>query len=437
MINIDPLKTIVSLHIDGLETEASNKLCHIEKIFKYDKKVKVGWIDYDSKDDDNLYEIDFTNARRIMILGSSGSGKSFIVRGIMNRAYMGGIVPIIITDCAPEYYTSVLPLQERYKKYLLKDESSKTFPMKVYHPYFLQRDHPDYELKGGIQQKLFQFRLSDIKPNDLASFLNYNEMGIGAKQEIQNIIAELHEKDSNFTTMDDLIKYIQEREINKITKDSIIRSFENLKNLAVFGTATEHLDLIFNVNNNIISDINLYGWSDDAMNSYVSLYMTILLRTISEAKKTGKIPQKKPILLVFEELHKFAPSKDSTPANEKFKKAIIDAIKLLRKDGVSFLLATQSSDDIEKSIMKQCDITFIPRGYPPSEVSSITCEKIPSTYSTPYEFAIDIKTNKLGALNVYKDKARDWLVIEGNKSDTLRVAPLAPLSFHLSDDDNL
>jgi DNA helicase HerA-like ATPase len=395
----------------------------------YNKKVPIGWLDYENKDDTELYYIDFKTSHRILVLGGSGFGKSWNVRALFNRAYLGGVIPIILTDVAPEYFSSVKPLQPEYTKFLLGFESPITLPVKVYTPYFLYR-FTGFELPDQI---FFQMGLSEINPSDITAFVDYNEMGFSSKQEIQNIIAQLLKSRNKLKTVDDLLAFIEHRELNQQTKNALLKAFDNLKNLGVFGDDYPNIELIKNIKENVISDINLFGWNGSDINRYVSIYMTILIREIINAKNLGKIDVDTSLLVVLEELHKFAPKSKSTSSQDILRKGIASAAKEGRKFGVSFAFATQSPDDIDQSIIDQCDYVFVPVGFNPKKVMALTKDFAPSEFNSQYEFYQKIM-KLMGVLKKHRDGARDWLIIKRGGEIT-KCTPIAPLTFHRSEGD--
>lgn len=431
MIMNQGLNSIEKLHRSGLQSATSNRLFKIEKKLTYNKKVPIGWLDYEYKDDNELYYIDFKTSHRIMVLGNSGGGKTFFTRALINRAYLGGILPIIMTDLAPEYFTSREPLQDEFKKFLLSFESPMSFPMKVYYPYFLYR-FMGFELD---EQIFFQFGLRDINPSDLTAFIDYKDMGLSARQEVQDIIAKLLRNRNKFRTVDDLLNFIERAKMNEHTKDALHKAFSNLKNLGVFGEDYPILNMIRNITNNVITDINLFGWNGADINKYVSIYLAILIREVLNAKNLGRIDAEKPLLMVFEELHKFAPKSRTTSSQEILKKEIASATKTGRKFGVSFIFVTQSPNDIDQSIIEQCDYAFVPVGFNPKLVMALTKDFSPSEFDNQYDFYQKIM-NQMGELKKHKDGARDWLIIKRGGEIT-KVTPIAPLSRHFSEGDKI
>lgn len=430
MIERENLKLNEKMQKNGVQLHTLSQLFKTKSITTYDEKVALGkYFDYNTSKE-KIYYIDFnaTEGQRILVLGSSGSGKTWIVRALMNRAYVGGILPIIMTDIQPEYYVSKYPLQEEFTKFLLPIESPTSLPMNLYYPYFLHKS-TGFELPD---QRIFQLNLSKISPSDITSFIPYSKLSLSAKTELDTLVASMTNMKSKPKTINEMLSFFKKRKMKNITKEFLKKSLRNMKKHGIFGTEAHQLDLMDDINKNIVPNFNLFGWqSEPYYKQYLAIYMALILRDILVAKQLHKISLKKKLLLVFEELHEFAPKKpegDFKDAIKFFKSEIIKATLEGRKNGISFIYATQYPESISSFIIKQCTYVLVPKGFDVNVVKEIIKNLSPSSYSNPYKFNIDI-SKEMGCLRKYKDGSREWLVIKRGGGMT-RVRPLAPLSHH-------
>ncbi len=401
------------------------KLFTRKKIITYTNRIPVGTYQYDSerKYYGETFYLNFNKPLRILILGASGSGKSWLARSIISRAYFAGILPIIMTDVAPEYITSAFPLQEKFRKFLAKGEEPKPLPIQMFYPYFLYKE-VGFESK---LQQIFQFDISSILPTDLFAFIDYEKLGMGSRLELEDLIATLSKNKKKFDSIDDLIDYFQNKTtISTITKRILSKSLINLKELEVFGKNYPPLDIVNLINSDIVVDINLFGWQRLEFKKYVAVYLSLILRDIITAKQLKKIGNKK-LLLVFEELHEFAPKKP-TKWQEIIKREIETAVFTGRKEDISFIFITQSPETISPSVIEQCNYIFVPRGFERSKLMELVKNISPSLYTTPYNFGIEI-TNLMGSLRQWRDGAREWLVLERG-GEIFKFTPFGPLNHH-------
>lgn len=413
------LKILQKMSVIGNRTYLSKKIFSVKKEVKYSKVIPVGWYDYSSKDD--LFEINFNQTHRILILGGSGTGKSWLARAMMNRLFLAGLNPIILTDLAPEYYTSLYPLQEDFRKFLLKDEEPLSLPIKIYYPYFLY-NYFHLDIPG---QQLTQFKFSQLRPTDLVSFLDYEQMSFSVRMEVEDLIIELGRK--KYESIDEVLGFINNKSISPLTKQSLMRSLSNLKKIGVFGEKFPPPDIIKDFNENYIPDINLFGWQRTDFKKYIAVYLAILLREILVAKRLKTLKEDKHVVVILEELQEFAPRRGNK-AQEVCRREIESAILTGRKEKISFIGITQSPDKISPVIIDQCDYIFIPRGFERSKLMELVKNIAPSYYISPYEFGIEM-ARELASLRKWRDGMREWLVIERG-GDIFSISPLAPLSHH-------
>jgi hypothetical protein len=329
-----------------------------------------------------------------------------------------------MTDIAPEYWTSALPLQEEFKKFILPIEEPTTFPIKVYYPYFL------YKFVGLNlpQQIIFQYNLKDLQPSDLLAFINYDQLSFSARLEVEDLISKLTKEKYKFEDVDELINYILTKNISAPTKRVLVKSFKNLKNLGVFGNVCERERIIEDINNNLIPDLNLFGWQRLDFKIYVGIYISLILRKLLAARQLKQISPNKHLLLVFEELHEFAPKRTNNIAQTITKNIIRGVVFTGRKEKISTIFITQSPEAIDPAIIEQCDLILIPKGFERYKLMELVKNYLPDYYSYPYDFGIRM-SECLAALRRWKDGQRDWLVLEKG-GEMIRISPLGPLSKH-------
>jgi DNA helicase HerA-like ATPase len=419
------LKILKQIYKAGGKTYLTSELFKTKKVLTYTKVIPIGWIDYPDKTE--TYNISFNKTKRILILGQTGSGKSWITRAITNRATLAGL-NCVYFDVAPEYWTSSLPLQEEFKKFILPIEEPTTFPIKVYYPYFL------YKFVGLNlpQQIIFQYNLKDLQPSDLLAFINYDQLSFSARLEVEDLISKLTKEKYRFESVDELINYILAKNISSSTKRVLVKSFKNLKNLGVFGDEYERETIIEDVNNNLIPDLNLFGWQRLDFKIYVGVYISLILRKLLAARQLKQINPDKHLLLVFEELHEFAPKRTNNITQTITKNIIRDVVFTGRKEKISTIFITQSPEAIDPTIIEQCDLILIPKGFERYKLMELVKNYLPDYYSYPYEFGIRM-SECLANLRRWKDEQRDWLVLEKG-GEMIRISPIGPLSFHRTED---
>ncbi len=419
------------MYESGIRTSLLERMFVTEKKVSYTKNLVLGSYDYPYNED--LFTINFSRTKRILILGGTGAGKSFLARSLWNRAYMAGITPVIMTDIKPEHYTSQYPLQENFRKFLFKEEKPITIPMSVYYPSFLHKitglDLPN--------QKICKLSVSSIVPTDLMAFVDYENLSLTMRMELEDLVATLMKEDVKFTTIDEIIEYIDNKEITPSVKNRLIKSFRNLKELGIFGGEDESFDYIKDIKEGKVVDFNIFGWQRVDMKRYMSLFLAILIRDLLSSKMMKRLEASRHLLLFFEELHAFCPrGRRISKAEEISRSEIIRAVNMGRSEKISFLFVTQDPNNIDPTILSQVDYILIGRKFERRKLMDLMRDYIPD-YSdyTPYEFGRRV-SELIGSLRKWKDGAREWICIKKGEEPRTFV-PFAPLTYHKEEGETL
>ncbi|SDL43116.1 anti-phage-associated helicase HerA [Kriegella aquimaris] len=145
----------------------------------------------------------------------------------------------------------------------------------------------------------------------------------------------------------------------KINQDRLTFLFgDNAKNIS-FENTLKHL-LGYNINKNV-TVIDLSGVPFEVLSITVSLISRIIFeygyiykRLRNKVNPHEKINNDIPILLVFEEAHKYVPNSELVKYRSS-KKSIERIAKEGRKYGVTLLLASQRPSEISETIFSQCN----------------------------------------------------------------------------------
>ena len=311
--------------------------------------------------------------RHIAIVGSTGSGKSNSVAKILQNAissknsnYSGlNNSHIIIFDIHSEYRSA-------FPKANYIDIDNLILPYWLLNSDELQELFIDTEANDHNQRNVFKeavvnskklhFDGDEIQKNkihfDSPLFFEINEILNDVKEKNEEMVpgardmkaGPLNGKLTNFVSR--LENKINDKRLEFLLgeKSKNITFNETLKNL-----------IGYNNDNSNITIIDLSGVPFDVLNITVSLISRILFEYGYYYKKirfsqnpTENINNDVPLLLVYEEAHKYAPNSDL--AKYKASKQSIERIaKEGRKYGITLLLASQRPSEISETIFSQCN----------------------------------------------------------------------------------
>jgi len=374
----------------------------------------------------DIVNLNMKHSNKILVLGGTGGGKTFLMRNIMDRFYAAGrknneTAIANLTDIKPEFYTSVAPVQKQFYKFLLPNEKPTGLPVKSFKPYFLSK----LTGKTNKSSENFQFSLQDLNRYDFETLLGgVSDAGTRGLNFLFELIRE-----GKINSLDDMIKEIKKDEevIDSRTKKPLIGEIINIQNMGVIGNNYPSVDFTEEIMKGNIPILDVEGFrKTGGKDNYINTYIGMITRNISTSKSDGLIPKKVHILMMYDECNRFVPS-DGNPVS---KKEILTALDLTRSEKISMVFSSQDYTRIPGTILEQCNIILVSHLIKTESFKNIIKEKSPQEYDHPVTFGVDM-ARKRATMGKHKDGSRDWLLIDANSNDeSFTFRPLAPLSAH-------
>ena len=308
-------------------------------------------------------------SKHIAIVGSTGSGKSHTVAKIIQNAVNGkngeydgmNNSHVIIFDIHSEYKSA-------FPNARFIDITTLKLPYWLLNSDELQELFIDTESNDHNQRNVFKEAVVQSKKNHFMGDEEKKEkihFDSPLKFEIRDVISHARDKNTEkkggrqgslFGKLSNFISRLENKLADKrldfllgdTSKDTTFE--EVLKNLIGYGEEK------FNV-----TVIDLSGIPFDVLSITVSLISRILFEygyyhkklRIMESGNENEI-NNVPLLLVYEEAHKYAPNNDSAKYRAS-REAIERIAKEGRKYGVTLLLASQRPSEISETIFSQCN----------------------------------------------------------------------------------
>lgn len=359
--------------------------------------------------------VNLKTSKIILIVGKRGCGKTLLMRAMMNRLYLSGHVPVILTDIKGEYNSSKEPVQSKFKHLLDEFEKPIGFPVKSYHPVFLKK-HARVKQFDNV---ICQLSLSMITEYDLMTILGYDLETSSAKRELLQRVWKKVEKKEIFTFNELIDKIWQDLDAIIKTKESVISSLKTAISQGVLGDEFADFSWTDDVIKGYVPVLNLIGFGKMRTSGYPSAFISVVAKDVIDGKKTGVIERGVKIYYFIDEAHRWIHALGSSSA----KKTIINIMREERGVGVSLVCATQTIGGLDEAVRKQASIIFVPWNIDSPTVIGIM--KDVGLYERYGKF-VDRLNQNLQTL-----KKWEWVMIDCDNRDIKIISKIAgPLSHH-------
>lgn len=386
-------------------------LCPKIERHKYSpNKILLGW----DRKGRPLY-LNIRTSKIILIVGKRGSGKTLYMRSLVNRTYLSGHIPVVLTDIKGEYKSSEKPVQAKFQHLLAEHEQPVGFPIKSYHPVFLnkysQRRFPDNIPCQLSIDKITIFDLMSVMGLDLNQNSSKHELLMRAwrKLEERDIFTYNELKDALWEDLDAVVQ----------TKDSVIGSLKTAINEEVLGEEFADFSFTDDALEGYIPILNVSGYEKMRGYGYPSAFISVVARDVIDGKKRGLIDRGTKIFYFIDEAHRWIHSTGSSAA----KRTIVNIMREERTTGVSLICATQTIGGLDEAVRKQASIILLPWNIDSPTVIGIM--KDVGLYERYGRFTDNLNRN-LQSL-----KKWEWVMIDCDSRDIRIIHQIAgPLSKH-------
>ena len=380
----------------------------------YKNRLRLGYEEFTrlGKTEKKDFWLDVSTSGVSIILGKRDSGKTWILRRLMDTAFYTGFAPVVPCDVKNEFVSSLKPADTDQQQFLAAREFARPTPVKIYYPHFLG-DCPD-------KNEPLQISLFDITYSDLLTIFKLTETGSSIAQ--TSVLMHLYNliREEKITNMNEFLEELDDMEDAKpVTKQSIRMIANNVINSEIIGNKfTVNIPRIFEEDQ--IPVLDLVGYEELGLHTAAS-YVAIFIRKIMAARKRKLI--KKPMFFLIDEAHEFCNAHSNLSSKHEIQKLV----NLSRTWGISIVLATQSLEDIPPKIMRQARYIFLPQGVTWDEGKEIMKSRSFLEWDRDsYNELIYLFKH----LRRKKNNEREWLCVDANKGEYTRFFPYAPFSLH-------
>lgn len=395
-----------------------------EDITTYDKKsLAIG-----TTEGGEPYEFNLQKSSKMIAIAPTGCGKTVLEQGILSRFYAAGGLCAVPTDIKGEEYSSCKnPAQKFHWNKLLKyplvtpaDEKPIGLPIKAYYPYFFSK----FVSRTFKDQQYCQFGPTDLDMYDFLSMAGVESLEPLQRSAMEELFNKI--RAGNVTNLKDMEEYLlKSHHITKNTSKLLVTTIRQLQEQEVVGSQFPIPDFVNDLKkeNPSIPVLNTYGslTAGKKINSYIAAYIAIILRNIYHAKARGEIPRRKHLMLILDEINRFAPS----IGNPSSKVAILDLLRLSRSEKISMFFSCQYITDVPDILIDQATHIFIPG----KRMNTETVRSIMQQFA-PWENDNPLVMMQSIALRQSQMKEWSWFCLDKKRGETVMFTPALPLCFH-------
>lgn len=446
VINIDRLYIGEQEFIDYQE-RFGVKEAVVTDLIRYDepeleysmKKVPIGYF----KDTREIFTLNMTNSRRILILGSTGAGKSTLQSSIVDRFIKaGGVVSIF--DLKGEFINKHNPQKTKYANAIIKDKQTgdeypkyffpaeipQGFPISVYRPAFLHQMFTRNK-KLAKHEKLCQLSLSSINEADMHIFFQQLVERNPRYMELVDLLYN-NIKKKKLSTWEQIQAFIEEStDFDKNAQRLLGRTLRIMEQNEILGDTYDQPNMVQDINDKKLNIMNLNGMLNlRNADSPALMYTNIMFRKIYNAKVKGIINRKIHNMIVISEVNKMCPKLGDNPAKREFLKLL----DLVRSERISLMVDTQDWKRIPETVISQSDYVFIPYNVDMENLYELVRKILPQEYDNPHDFRPKL-SYWIKRMKKYKDGRRDWLLLDRADKRKIFIQPVMPLSLLTEEGD--
>jgi len=279
------------------------------------------------------YYLDLKEALRISIIGAAGSGKSFLMRGMMDRLKKIKNDSVFLTDIKGELVSSIKPVQYKFQKLLLPGEKAQALPLVSLRPTFFKQISKSLP-KNNVWYSVDMKRMTQ---REFMTFMNAKGMTPTQRTLVEIIYQEMlkrYKKDKNAKFSLDFIEQVIDsiEEIDVRSKNAMKLKFRPLKESDFFIERFER-SIIKGIQKGLVPAINLTDFESFGRDSfnYPVTTLSIVLREIIRGRRDKQI---NPLWVFIDEATRFCGNnKDNA-----FKDEVLEAVDVERRFGTSFCL---------------------------------------------------------------------------------------------------
>lgn len=406
--------------------DSVNYMPPVKPVIHYDKDhLQIGRI----IGNDQIYALDLVKPCRIVILGSTRSGKTFGMRAIIDRLKQIKRDVVYLSDTKGEMDSSIEPVQEKFRDNLLPGEKPVGLKLACLRPTF-------FSTISKVKNKgtgWYSINFRKLTRGDFFTLMNAGELTPNQRTSLELVFQELtkrFKKDKNLMYSHALIEEIinTNENIDQKQKNSLIFKFKPLEH-SNFYIAKFERDLVKLLQEGYLVSIDMQNFDSFGKGNFLfpEVVLNIAMREITNAKRS-KILIKK-LWYFIDESSRFL----GKSTNTVLRTSVMNSVELDSAHDINFAFAYQNMSDVPNRIMKQARYVFIPAT---ADTESIQTVLLDFAITTSQQIA---KNDAIRLKRKMMSHKYSWIIADrfadGPKNMLKMVKLLPPLSAHKESDN--
>lgn len=377
------------------------------------------------------YYLDLREACRIIVVGATRSGKSFLIRRMTDTLVDSGNCAVNLFDCKDEMKSSIEPLQPKFHSLLMENEEPKPTKVVTLRPTFFKQllasDSTEKEFDELLPKDNYWYsiNINKLTERDFNDLVQTEAMSDGQRVTMKELYDDTKKQSRNgieFSFANMLEKINSLEDMTQKQKDSLKKRLRPLLT-SHFYEFNHEIDVIDLINDGFVPSINMENFdafsNDKNAIQYHVLLLSILHRELIMAKRAGKINGK---LWIFIDESARVLGND---LNNAFKFDVTESFEVNTRYNVNYCVATQTLITLPKRLILNSKYMFIP--------ATINLETLKDCMREFGMFSSQQNLNNEAVRLKRKLNAKkfEWAVFNRNAGTVDIIQVYAPLSKHM------
>ena len=402
-----------------------NLKVHKEKKRVYRRnRIPLGKIKRRNGNYSGVYYLDFDDKIRMTIQGMTQSGKSFLLRGLIDRMSRAGYHCVYVPDVKDEFKTSLSKGSMDFQDQRLSREKPEMTPIATLRPTLFSSLRLKKASELPKDNHWFSFDPLSLSKEEWKTLLKIEgdtqqkNFYLIVEQTLNRIDEMSDEEKSEVNVVEEFIHTVSLMDnIKETYKASYVGKLKPLLNNKMF-VKEYRLDLVELLREGLVVALNMkyHQRFDSNLRYHIGVFL-IFFRMIVEAKMSGEL--RKPVFVAIDEATRFIPDDDG----KRFESTdyVDESVELHTAYDLNYAFSCQTLERISSTVIQNSRYILVPYSASTQDFNRAIKDAGVTSSGKAYALASRIKNNC--------DRF-DWMIVDNKKSSWDIIRPLPPLSKH-------